>query len=64
MEDLEKVKKNFENQEMIVESASLDWVAKNPIEIREQKTKDELNRLFEALDEHDDVREIYSNLKE
>jgi len=62
IENLEKVKQNLENQEIIIESASFDWVAKNPVRVGEQKTKDELARLFEALDEHDDVQEIYSNL--
>jgi len=63
IDDLESVKKKFEDQNMIIESASLDWVAKNPIEINDDKTRGELNRLFEALDENDDVQEIYSNLK-
>ena len=39
-----------------------EWVAKFPMDIpRDQRGK--LEKLFEALDEHDDVQEIYSNLK-
>jgi len=63
IDDLEAVKKKLEAQNLIIESASLDWVPKNPVEIKEEKIKEELNRLFEALDENDDVQEIYSNLK-
>lgn len=39
-----------------------DWVSKNPMEIPEEQRK-KLEKLFEALDENDDVQEIYSNLK-
>jgi YebC/PmpR family DNA-binding regulatory protein len=40
-----------------------EWVAKYPIEITDQKNKEQLEKLFEALDDNDDVQEIYSNLK-
>jgi len=61
-ENLEKVKKNLEEQEIKAESASLDWVAKDEIELGE-KEKKAAERLFELLDENDAVQEIYSNLK-
>jgi len=60
--DLEKVKKNLEEKGIAVESASLDWVAKEQIELNE-KQKESCQKLFEALDELDGVQEIYSNLK-
>ena len=62
IEELEKVKNNLENQGINIESASLDWVAKDLIEI-EKKDKEACQKLFEALDESDSVQEIYSNLK-
>lgn len=40
-----------------------DWIPKYPLEITDEKTKKQLEKLFEALDENDDVQEIYSNLK-
>lgn len=40
-----------------------EWEPKYPIEITDQKTKGQLEKLFEALDENDDIQEIYSNLK-
>jgi len=39
------------------------WIPKYPIEITDEKTKSQLEKLFNALDENDDVQEIYSNLK-
>jgi len=39
-----------------------NWQPKYPLEIN-QKTKEQLEKLFEALDENEDVQEIYSNLK-
>ncbi len=39
-----------------------DWVPKYPIEITDEKVKGQLIKLFETLDDHDDVKEIYSNI--
>lgn len=36
------------------------WQAKSSLEI-DQNTKESLTRLFEALDEHDDINDIYTN---
>lgn len=63
IEDLEKIKKELELKNIKLESASLDWVPKNEVEIKNQKTKERIEKLFEALEENDDVNEIYSNLK-
>jgi len=62
IEDLEKVKKNLEEKGIKIESATLDWVAKEQIEVGE-KEKETCQKLFEALDENESVQEIYSNLK-
>ena len=61
-EELEKVKRNLEEKGIKIESSSLDWVAKETIEI-EEKEKESCQKLFEALDENDAVQDIYSNLK-
>jgi len=61
-EDLELVKKNLEQKNIKIESASLDWVAKEMIEVKENEKKS-CQRLFEALDENDSVQDIYSNLR-
>lgn len=62
IEDLERTKKHLEEKDIKIESASLDWVAKNPITV-EQKYSEEAKKLFEALDTNEAVQEIYSNLK-
>ena len=61
-EDLEKVKKNLEEKGVELESSSLDWVSKEEIEI-EEKEKQSNEKLFSALDENDDIQELYSNIK-
>ena len=61
-EDLEKVKKTLEEKGIKLESASLDYVAKEEVEISE-KDKQSAEKLFEALNENDSVNDIYSNLK-
>lgn len=62
IEDLERVKKNLEEKGIKIESSSLDWVAKEEIDV-DEKTKMACQRLFEALDENEAVQEIYSNLR-
>lgn len=43
-------------------SGSLEWTAKQDIEVP-AKNKEACQKLFEALDENDAVQEIYSNIK-
>jgi YebC/PmpR family DNA-binding regulatory protein len=62
IEDLEKIKKILEGQNIKIESASLDWVPKNYIDT-DEKEKELAQGLFDALDGLDSVQEIYSNLK-
>ena len=45
------------------ETASLEWLPKQSIEISE-KDKEACQKLFEDLDENEAVQEIYSNFKE
>ncbi len=61
-EDLEKIKKVLEGKGIKIESSLLGWVAKEDISL-DKKEKETCQELFEALDENDDVQEIYSNLK-
>lgn len=62
IEDLEKVKRSLEEKGLKIESSSLDWVAKEMVELGEND-KMACQKLFEALDENEAVQEIYSNLK-
>lgn len=61
-EDLEKIKRAIEEKKIKVNSASLDYVAKEEIKLSE-KEKAAAQNLFEALDENDAVNDIYSNIK-
>ena len=61
-EDLDKVKKILEEKDIKPEDASLIWLAKNGIAVNDAKDQERLEKLLEALDEHDDVNEVYTNI--
>jgi YebC/PmpR family DNA-binding regulatory protein len=61
--DLEAIKKALQAKGIAIESASLDWVPKDRVEISE-KDHEIAQKLFGALDANDDVQDIYSNLKD
>ena len=61
--DLEKVKKILEDKGIKIENVSLDFVPKEEIEVGNLEMKQKIKKLFEALDEHDDIQEIYANIK-
>ncbi len=61
-EELEKIKKLLEDRQLKVESASLEWIAKEEVTI-DDKEKETAQKLFDALDENDAIQDIYSNLK-
>jgi YebC/PmpR family DNA-binding regulatory protein len=61
-EELEKIKRSLEEKNVKIDSASLDWVAKEEVSLSEEE-KVSSQKLFEALDENEFVQEIYSNLK-
>lgn len=60
-DNLEKVKNILEGKGATIMSASLDWVPKTEIEVSDKKIKEQIEKLLEALDEQDEVNEIYSN---
>ncbi|MEA3293165.1 MAG: YebC/PmpR family DNA-binding transcriptional regulator [Patescibacteria group bacterium] len=60
--DLEKLKESLENKGIKIESSSLDWVAKEGIQL-DEKEKELCEKLFDALDENEAVQDTYSNLK-
>ena len=62
IEELEKVKNFLEERGVKIEMASLDWVAKEMINLNEEYIET-CQKLFEALDESEAVQEIYSNIK-
>ncbi len=60
-EQLMEIKKVLEEKNIVIESASLDLIPKNEIKITDESAKEKIQKLFEALDEQNEVEEIYSN---
>ena len=60
-EDLEKTKKVLEEKRLRIESANLEWVPKENITITEE-LNEKNQKLFESLDENEDVQSIYTNI--
>lgn len=58
---LDAVKKAAEKAGLNVESAQMEWVAKTPMELDENKA-DKVVEFLSIIDDHDDVQELYSNL--
>jgi len=61
-EDLETVKKGLEENQIIIDSSSIDFVAKETVTLSD-KEKEQAQKLFDALDDNDAVNNIYSNIK-
>jgi YebC/PmpR family DNA-binding regulatory protein len=59
-DELDKIKNFFEDNKIKTESSALEWVPKENTEISEE-TREKNQKLFDALDDHDDVQNIYSN---
>ena len=62
VDNLEQTKQNLENQNIAINSSALGWLAKEEVALPEKKTA-ACEKLFDALDDNDDVQQIYSNLK-
>ncbi len=60
-EDLEKTKKSLEEKGLKIESAVLEWVPNENMTV-DDNTREKFEKFFEALDEHDDVQNIYTNI--
>ncbi len=59
--ELAKVKKTLEDQGLKINSATLDWVAKEEAGVSD-KDRENCQKLFEDLGESEAVQDIYSNL--
>jgi YebC/PmpR family DNA-binding regulatory protein len=60
-EDLEKTKKALEEKGLKIESANLEWVANENISV-DDDVREKFQKFFDALDEHDDVQNVYTNI--
>lgn len=61
MKRLHEVRQNCIDSGLKVVSAELNFVPNTTIEVSDQETERKLTNLLEALDEHDDVTNVYSN---
>lgn len=61
-EELEIVKKRLAEDNFSPDESFLEWTPKEEISCEEENLKN-LKSLFEALEESDDVQQVYSNLK-
>lgn len=62
-EDLYRVKNELEEKGFTVSAVGFEWIAKNKMKADDALSK-KISALFDALDEQDDVNEIYSNLED
>ena len=60
-EALQKVQELLEKENVVIEYAEIERIAKEKIIIKEQKTKKILEKIFEALDNCEDVNTFYTN---
>lgn len=60
-EDLDKVKKAIESQNIEIESATLSWAAKDEIEAT-SSDKEKLDKLCKELDDSETSQNVYSNV--
>ena len=61
-QNLEEVRKQLKDKGDKTESSNLEWVASKEIEIKDRQYQT-AEKLLDALEENDDVQNIYSNLK-
>ncbi len=61
--DLDTLQKALEEAKYVVENAEVSMIAKTPVEISDAEAARKVLRLIDALEEHDDVQNVYSNFE-
>lgn len=59
--DFEKVKEELEKSELKIEEAEITMYPQNEIEITDEETAVKILKLYDDLEDNEDVQEIYSN---
>ncbi|HDQ23171.1 MAG TPA: YebC/PmpR family DNA-binding transcriptional regulator [Candidatus Uhrbacteria bacterium] len=62
-EDLQKIKRGFENLGLEIDYAEIEYVAKETVSV-ESEQKEKLQSLFDSLEDEEDVDDYYTNLNE
>ncbi len=60
IENFEPVRRTLVDKKFTVENASLQWIAKNMIEVKGEDAE-KVMKMIEALEDLDDVQNVYSN---
>lgn len=60
VEDFENVRKSILNANLQIENASLQWIAKNTVEVTGENAE-KLMKMIEAIEDNDDVQNLYTN---
>ena len=61
--DLDALQKALEAAKYTVDSAEVSMIAKTPVEVNDVDGARKVMRLVDALEEHDDVQNVYSNFE-
>ena len=61
--DLDNLQKALEDNKYVVDNAEVSMIAKTPVEISDPEAARKVLRLVDALEEHDDVQNVYSNFE-
>lgn len=60
VEDFETVRKTILDANLEIENASLQWIAKNTVEVKGE-TEEKLMKMIEMIEDSDDVQNVYTN---
>ncbi|MBT4722888.1 YebC/PmpR family DNA-binding transcriptional regulator [Candidatus Falkowbacteria bacterium] len=61
-ENFEKVKKFLETKKIETDYSEIDWVAKDKQDVDESRA-DSVQKIIDALEDHDDINNVYSNVE-
>lgn len=61
--DLDTLQKALEDNKYVVDNAEVSMIAKTPVEISDAEAARKVMRLVDALEEHDDVQNVYTNFE-
>ena len=61
--DLDALQKALEDAKYLVENAEVSMIAKTPVEVADVEDARKAMKLIDALEEHDDVQNVYSNFE-
>lgn len=61
IENLQKVKGNIESKGIKIEYAEIEYIPKELKKIKNEKDKETIKKLYDALDECEDVSDFYTN---